>query len=134
MNFATCHEEKPAVSPLIYVMDDDLNFYVVTYRDTVKAQNLTHNPQCSFTIWQFLQMSVQAAGAVSIVEDEAKKDWVMDAFADVATRDPHFWAPIFRMKRGDYAIFKITPTWMRVLDLSSNTVRQEKSPFTDIVL
>lgn len=132
MEIATSRDNKPAVAPVIYVTDDELNFYFVTYRQSYKAQNLINNPQCSFTIWQFLQMCVQADGIAEIVEDEAKKEWVVKAFADAATKDPNFWAPIFRIKRGDYCVFKIKPTWMRVLDLTHSTVRQEDSPYTEI--
>jgi hypothetical protein len=56
----------------------------------------------------------------------------MDTFADTATNDPNFWAPIFRIHKGDYIVFRITPTWMRALDLSHNTVRQEETPFSQI--
>lgn len=134
MALATSNEEKPAVAPVIYVIDEELNFYFVTYRLSYKAQNLIKNPHCSFTMWEFLKMSVQGAGEASIVEDEKKQEWVMDAFADAATRDPNFWAPIFRIKRGDYCVFKIEPKWLRSLDLTHNTVRQKESPFTEIKL
>lgn len=132
MELATCKDNMPAVAPMVYVIDEDLNFYFVTYTHTLKAQNLVANPQCSFVVWEFLKMSIQASGIASIVEDEVKKAWVVEAFADAATKDPNFWAPIFRIKRGDYVIFKIKPTWMRVLDLTHSTVRQEGSPFTEI--
>lgn len=134
MSLATTNNSVPAVAPVVYVVDDELNFYFVTYRITRKAQNLIANPQCSFTVWQFLEMSVQGSGETSIVEDEARKEWVLEAFADAATKDPNFWAPIFRIKRGDYTVFKIKPTWLRVLDLSHNTVRAKESPFTEIKL
>jgi len=132
MDLATSHEDKPAVASAVYVIDEDLNFYFVTYRVSLKAQNLINNPQCSLTVWQFLEMSVQASGTASIVEDEEKKTWVLDGLADAATKDPNFWAPIFRIKGGDYVVFKITPTWMRALDLSQSTVRQQESPFTEV--
>jgi len=132
MEIATARDNKPAVSPVIYVIDEDLNFYFVTYRESVKAQNLINNPLCSFTIWQFSQICVQADGIASTVEDEKRKEWVIDAFADAATKDSNFWAPIFRIKRGDYCLFKIKLTWMRVLDLSHNTTREESSPYTEI--
>jgi len=132
MDLATCVDNKPAVAPVVYVIDEDLQFYFVTYTNTLKSNNLIKNPQCSFVIWEFLKMSVQASGVASVVEDEAKKEWVIEAFADAATKDPNFWAPIFRIKRGDYMVFQIKPTWMRVLDLTHSTVRQIKSPFTEI--
>ncbi len=134
MALATANEESPAVAPVVYIIDEDLNVYFVTYRMSYKAQNLIKNPKCSFSVWEFLKMSVQGSGDASIVEDEKQQGWVMDAFADAATKDPNFWAPIFRIKRGDYCVFKIKPTWLRVLDLTHNTVRQQTSPFTEIKL
>lgn len=134
MEIATSEDNKPAASVVIYVIDDDLNFYFVTHKDSRKSQHLLKNPQISFSIWEFLKMSVQVDGATSVVEDEAKKAWVVDAFGDAATRDPNFWAPIFRIKGGEYIVFKIKPTWMRVLDLTRNTVRQQETPFTEIKL
>jgi nitroimidazol reductase NimA-like FMN-containing flavoprotein (pyridoxamine 5'-phosphate oxidase superfamily) len=132
MALATANEESPAVAPVVYVIDEDLNVYFVTYRMSYKAQNLIKNPKCSFTVWEFLKMSVQGSGEAFIVEDEKQQGWVMDAFADAATKDPNFWAPIFRIHKGDYIVFRITPTWMRALDLSHNTVRQEETPFSQI--
>ena len=134
MEVATSENNKPSASVVIYVVDEDLNFYFVTQSNSYKAQHLLKNPQISMVVWDFLKMSVQADGIASVVEDEAKKSWVVDAFADAATRDSNFWAPIFRIKRGDYMIFKIVPTWMRVLDLTHSTVRQKESPFTEIKL
>jgi|GEM_PF-3206986 len=45
MDLATSHEDKPAVASAVYVIDEDLNFYFVTYRVSLKAQNLINNPQ-----------------------------------------------------------------------------------------
>ncbi len=132
MEIATSYDNKPTVSPVIYVMDADGCFYFVTYRLSCKAQNLIKNNQASLTVWEFLKMCVQVDGTTTVVEDPEKIAWVMDAFADAATKDPNFWAPIFRIQRGDYCVFKITPTWMRVLDLTHSTVRQAESPFTEI--
>ncbi len=132
MELATSYKDKPSVSPVVYIVDDDLQFYFVTYADSVKAQKLQKNPYCSFTIWESQQMSIQADGTAQVITDVQKIEWVMDAFADAATKDPHFWAPIFRIKKRSYQVFKITPTWMRSLDLSQSTVRQQKTPFTEI--
>lgn len=133
MNLATTFEDEPSVAPVIYVIDGELNFYFVTSRMSRKSQQLIQNPNCSLTVWQFLEMSVQANGIASLVEDDAKKEWVIEAFGDAATKDPNFWAPIFRISRGDYCVFKIKPTWLRTLDLTRNTIRQEGSPFIEII-
>jgi nitroimidazol reductase NimA-like FMN-containing flavoprotein (pyridoxamine 5'-phosphate oxidase superfamily) len=132
MELATSYDNQPTCSPVIYVLDDEGCFYFVTYRLSFKAQNLIKNPQCSLAIWEFLKMCVQANGVAAVVEDQNRIEWVMDEFADAATRGPNFWAPIFRIQRGDYCVFKITPTWMRVLDLTHTTVRQADFLFTEI--
>lgn len=132
MALATLADEFPAVAPMIYLVAEDLSIHFVTFRQSFKAQNLLKNPHCSFTVWEFSQMSVQASGLAEEVKDPATIQWAMDAFADKATNDPNFWAPIFRIHKGDYIVFRITPTWMRALDLSHNTVRQEETPFSQI--
>jgi uncharacterized pyridoxamine 5'-phosphate oxidase family protein len=134
MNIATTDGLKPSASVVVYVIDEHLNFYFVTHKDSYKTRHLINNPHISFSIWEFHKMSIQADGTTAVVENEAEKEWVMNAFGDAATKDPNFWAPIFRIKGGEYVLFKITPHWMRMLDLSRNTVRQHESPFTEIEL
>lgn len=73
MELATSVDNKPTVAPMVYAVDDDLNFYFITYTYTLKAENLIVNPHCSFVVWEFLRMSVQASGTASVVEDETKK-------------------------------------------------------------
>lgn len=130
---STADDNKPTASPVVYVVDEDLNFYFVTNIDTYKAKNILKNPNVSMCIWEFSNMSVQLDGTATKVEDEAKQEWVIEKFSDAATKDPNFWAPIFRIKRGDYAVFKVKPTWLRALDLSRNTVRSKESPYTEVI-
>lgn len=130
---ATTDGTKPTCSPVIYVIDDDLNFYFVTNTDSYKAQNIINNPNVSMTVWEFSKMSVQMDGVATEVKDEDKIEWVVNAFGDAATKDPNFWAPIFRIKRSDYVAFKVTPNWLRALDLSHDTVRSKLTPYTEII-
>lgn len=134
MALATKGEPAPAVAPMVYLPDENLDLYFVTFRQSYKAQNLFKHPYCAFTVWEFGQMSVQGSGQATEVTDPEKITWAMDTFADRATEDPNFWAPIFRIHKGDYVVFRISPSWLRALDLTHNTVRQEESPFTEIKL
>jgi nitroimidazol reductase NimA-like FMN-containing flavoprotein (pyridoxamine 5'-phosphate oxidase superfamily) len=132
-NISTTDGDKPTCSPIIYVIDDELNFYFVTNTDSFKAKNIVNNPKVSLSVWEFLKMSVQLDGEASEVTEEPKKEWVVEAFGDAATKDPNFWAPIFSIKRSDYVVYKIKPTWLRVLDLSHSTVRAKLTPYTQII-
>ena len=131
---ATVINNKPSVAVVVYVTDKKLNFYFVTHVGTRKAKNLLKNPYISLAIWEHYKMLIQADGKATVVKDKKTKDWVMDGFADIATADPNFWAPIFKMSGSDYIIFKITPKWIRALDLSESTVNHKGSPFTEIKL
>ena len=132
-DMSTTNGDKPTCSPIVYVVDDELSFYFVTNRDSYKAKNIISNPNVCLSVWRFSEMSVQLDGTAEEVTEEAKKEWVVEAFGEAATQDPNFWAPIFRIKRGDYAVFKIKPTWLRVLDLTHNTVRAKLTPYTQII-
>lgn len=132
MEIATSHKDKPAASIVLYMVDDDFNFYFVTHNDSYKSQNLLNNPRISLAIWKHQEMLVQVDGAAQPVIDEREKERLMDELADAATNDEAFWPPVFRIKGDKYIIFKVTPHWLRSLDLTRNTIRQEDSPFTEL--
>jgi nitroimidazol reductase NimA-like FMN-containing flavoprotein (pyridoxamine 5'-phosphate oxidase superfamily) len=134
MQLATTYEDQPGVSVLLYTIDDDLNFYFGTHADSYKIKNLNSNAKVSLVVWEFGKIQVQANGIAEIMESKEEQDKVLDKLADAATKDVNFWPPLFRIKGGEYTVIKIKPNWMRVLDLSNNTVKPEESPFTEITL
>lgn len=134
MQIATADNDQPGVSVMLYTIDDDLNFYFGTHKDSYKIKNLLKNPKISLVVWKFGEIQVQANGTTTPLEDPNEQIKIMDQLADSATKDTDFWPPLFRIKGDDYIIMKIKPNWMRVLDLTNNTVRQEDDPFTDINL
>lgn len=134
MQIATVDDDQPGVSVLLYTIDEDLNFYFGTHKNSYKIKNLLTNPKTSLVVWEFGQIQVQANGVASPVIDPKDQENILDKLADSATKDPNFWPPLFRIKGDDYIIMKIKPTWMRVLDLKTQTMRQEDSPFIDINL
>ena len=127
-------EGKPAASVMLYIVDEDFNFYVLTKRHTYKAQHLLENPRISFSVLDLKDMFLQVDGIVEELSDEESRNWVADQFADKATDIEDFWAPILWTKDKDYIAFKITPTWMRMMNLKVKTVHQEGSPFTEITV
>ena len=134
MQIATVNENQPGVSVMLYTVDDDLNFYFATHKDSFKIKNLKQNPKISLVVWEFGNIQVQANGIAEEVTESQKQLQILDKLADSATQDENFWPPIFRIKGEDYIIIKIKPNWMRVLDLTTQTIRQEETPFIDIKL
>lgn len=134
MQIATVNGDQPGVSVMLYTIDDDLNFYFGTHKGSFKIKNLAENPKVSLVVWKFGEIQIQANGEAEPVEDPDEQEKILNQLADSATKDEEFWPPLFRIKGDDYIIMKIKPNWMRVLDLTNNTVRQEDDPFTDIKL
>ncbi len=134
MQIATVSGDQPGVSVMLYTVDDDMNFYFGTHKDSFKIKNLLANPKVSAVVWEFGKIQVQINGSASPVEDSSEQAEAMEKLADSATMNSDFWPPLFRIKGGDYILMKIKPNWMRVLDLTNNTIRQEESPFIEIKL
>lgn len=132
MEIATCLDNKPAASVMLYALNDDFSLYFATHKDSYKSQNLQKNPQISLCIWEHLKALVQMDGKVEVVENEQEKSVAMDKLADAATKDKEFWPPLFRIKGDEYIIFKMSPQWGRLLDLSRSTITQEETPFVEI--
>jgi nitroimidazol reductase NimA-like FMN-containing flavoprotein (pyridoxamine 5'-phosphate oxidase superfamily) len=124
---------RPAASVMLYATDTNLHFYCATHNDSYKAKNMLDNPQVALTVWEHQKMMVQVDGVAEQVREQGKQAEVLDMLADAATHDTSFWPPVFRIKGGDYIVFHIIPTWIRVLDLTQDTMRQEDEPFTTII-
>lgn len=129
MSIAVSQNNKPQSSVLLYAMDDDFTFYFATHRDSHKAQTLLSNPAISLNVWQHGEMLVQADGTVTIIQDADAVSAVLDKLANAASKDEHFWPPVFRISGDEYIVFKITPHWMRSLNLNTAHMTESDSPF-----
>lgn len=134
MQIATVSNDQPGVSVMLYTVDDELNFYFGTHKDSFKIRNLLANPKISIVVWEFGKIQVQLNGIAEPLTNPQDQEKILDQLADSATKDKDFWPPLFRITGDEYIIMKIKPTWMRVLDLTNNTIRQETDPFTEIKL
>lgn len=135
MSLAACYEDKPLSTVLLFAIDNDLNFYFTTRSETYKTKAIEGNPKVSMSIWEHKKMLVQVDGVATKVDNLEKVNEVIDMLAESVTRIGDFWPPVIRFKgRGDYTVFKITPNWLRALDLGGNSIRQDEDPFTEIDL
>jgi nitroimidazol reductase NimA-like FMN-containing flavoprotein (pyridoxamine 5'-phosphate oxidase superfamily) len=119
---------------MLYAVDDDLNLYFATHAESYKSKNAQENPVISVSVWEHQKMLIQLDGDVETITNPDEQAKVLDMLADASTKEEDFWPPVFRIKGGDYAVFKIKPTWMRALDLENSNVHQEDSPFSEINL
>lgn len=134
MQLAYIDENKPALSVLLYYIDGDLNFYFATHADSIKSQALKKNPSVSLNVWEHNKIMVQAnCQAKEITTAERRVD-IIDKLAIAAAKNKDFWPPLLRISGEDYVVFRLVPEWMRVLDLTRDTITQKSSPFTEVKL
>ena len=124
---AFLHKEKLAVlsthasdgtidaSAIFYVIDENFDFYFTTKEETRKFQNLMANPNVSLTITDVEGLkTVQVKGAASVVTDEKE---VADRITGLINKhkvEGVPWAqPIAKLEAGQYAIIRVTPSWLR---------------------
>ena len=135
LTLALTGERGPISSPLLFAVEDDLShFYIATHRDSFKSSALQNNPRFSFSVWQFGKMLIQVDGIATEVKDEAATSSILDQLAKAASNLAGFWPPVLRIEGEGYIVFQLKPTWMRALDLSSNTILAGDNPFIEIPL
>jgi len=134
MFLATAADDRtPHVAAVFFAVDDDMRITFVTHTESRKAMNITENPRVAFSIGEHPPMNIQGGGTAIPVEGEEERRRVFDAVAEKAAGRKDVWPPIFRMQ-GEYAVYSISPSWMRMLDLESAHINEATPPFIDILV
>lgn len=134
MSAAMCGgSDRPVSTVLLFAVDDNFAIYFATRGGTYKDKALSINPMMSVSVWKHKEMEVQMSGKAAKVTDPKEIDDHLDRLVDAIEMIDDFWAPILRMK-GDYVFYRFKPDWVRVLDLSSDSLSESESGFTEFVV
>lgn len=133
MSIAVSLDNKPMASVVVFTVADDFTFHFVTQKNSYKAKALLKNPQISMAIWKINDTLVQADAVVNPVP-EAQIDAYLSAIAASNEKLNDFWPPLVRISDDEYVVFEIKPTWLRVLDLKSNTIKALDTSYKEIKL
>lgn len=131
MSVAINGAERPVSSVLFFMVDDELNFYFTTHRDSVKARSLQVNNKISLSVWSPKRMLVQASGTAHEILDKAEAEKIIDGLASVTTT-LDFWPPILQVTGDGYAAYSIKLDWLRVMELSNQKIHPT-STFTQLI-
>jgi general stress protein 26 len=133
MSLSATNEDKPLSTILLFAVDNNFNFYFVTRAETYKAKTIINNPKVSLSVWEHKKMLVQVDGVAKQIKNPTEIDNALDIIVAATEPMKDFWPPVVRFKgQGDYVIFKIKPTWVRALNITNNSIRQDETPFTEI--
>jgi hypothetical protein len=70
------------------------------------------------------------SGRAEIISDENEVDALLDNLALSADVVDGFWAPVLK-SAGEYVCYKMKPDWVRALDLSSDSISEKESMYTE---
>jgi hypothetical protein len=131
MSAAMCGgSERPVATILLFEIGDNFTVGFATKVGTYKDKALKINPLMSMAVWKNKEMEVQMSGRASEVTDETELDALLDKLALSVDRVDGFWAPVLKYS-GEYVCYKMKPDWIRVLDLSSDSISESESGFME---
>lgn len=129
-NLATVSPEgKPNAAILLYIIDDQFNFYFSTHAESQKSLNLQNHPFLSASLYQLGYMGAQIEGEAEIIQEEALRQKIINKLAEKAV-SKNFYPPLLRITGQNYVVFKIKPHIIKCLDLKNEHINEENSPFS----
>jgi general stress protein 26 len=126
--------DKPLSTILLFAIDDDFTLYFATLKSSFKAKALEENNNISIAVWGEKEMLVQANGVVEQEKDLEKAERIVEKLADSAAGLDDFWPPVLQIKGHDYSVYKTKITWLHALDLTSTSLVENQSLFSEVDL
>jgi general stress protein 26 len=119
--------QQPESATIYYAVDDDLTFYFTTKSFTRKYKNLEHNQEVSLVVGaENIPVTAQIQGRAERIQDDIEIDKRLTQLREVFTKN-NFVGPLFELvgEKNELFLFKITPTWIRWLDMREGTDHNE---------
>ncbi len=123
---ATVSKDGQAMAATVYfVVDDKFNFYFTTKAFTRKNENLHHNKNVALVVGTENEpVTAQIQGVAEQVVDETRVQWIMGEMKKIFKGNTYV-APLFQVspdQNNNVVFYKITPNWIRWLDLRGDKV------------
>ena len=110
---------KPSASTIYFLMDESLNLYFMTKKLARKFENLQYDHEIALVIGIDNEpVTVQIEGVASQITEEKEFELRLQQLKEKFFKN-EFVAPLFQLSsdKNDIIIYKITPGWIRWLDL-----------------
>jgi general stress protein 26 len=120
---STVDNEGNVHGAVIHYLYLDEQFYFVTKSETTKARHIALHNQVALTIHE--QNSLQTVQISGIAEKERSTEIISEVFKSISTpknyAEGNHFAPIVSMKKGDYVVFRVSPTTIKYHDFSKTS-------------
>ncbi|AKM78683.1 TPA: hypothetical protein DDZ49_02475 [Candidatus Wolfebacteria bacterium] len=120
----TDEDHKPNAATVLYHIDDDMNLFFMTRKQTRKYANIRRNGRIAVVVGTGDGPgTIQAEGEASVIEDGLEK-----FFAEVKENKmlkELYYGPFLLLPGADLAVVRIRLDWMRYLHLNTDTQTEE---------
>ncbi len=121
---ATSFNDEPRASTVYYYVDNDFNFYFITKQNTGKYINIQMNPRAAVVVGTGPEhITVQATGLVELINDETKKQEIIDELTNIREREHVKIVPIEEIPKFEgrhQIVFKIHSKQVMFMNLDSS--------------
>lgn len=116
---------EPEAATVLYMIDDDLNFYFITRRDTRKVENLAINKNIAIVVGTELSpITIQANGEAELLDKKELPEFI-GKLSKRKNVEELYYGPFLNIPGIDFAVFKVKLKWLRGLCLNSETKKEE---------
>lgn len=108
-------DNEPQGATVFYVVDDNLDFYFVTRKQTRKFKNIQNNPKVGIVVGaELAPATIQIQGKAELLENSEVEKVVkgmLGKFDFIET----YLGPFISIPGMDFAVFRVKINWMRYL-------------------
>ncbi len=107
-------DSEPKVSTMYFCIDDELNFYFLTAKNSKKLKNVGENNNVAVAVgFGPATITVQAGGTMEVVSDQ--DDLVDKIFGKIKFHSLDQW-PVLHLEKEGIVLLKMTPKWLTLLN------------------
>lgn len=118
---------QPMSAAVYFTVDTHFNFYFMTKNFSRKYENLESNPNVALVVGSENEpVTAQVQGKAEKIVDQQEELSVLEELKKVFFKNTYV-APLYQLseEKNKMVIYKITPTWVRWLDLRGEKVNGE---------
>lgn len=120
----TDKNHAPNAATILYHIDDDMNFFFMTRRQTRKYANIMENPRVAVVVGiGDGPGTVQAEGEAHLIEDGLET--FFENIKKHAGLAEAYYGPFLMLPGMDMAVFRVRLSWVRYLRLNTDTQTEE---------
>lgn len=106
----------PSATTIYYIVEDDFSIYFMTKSSSRKAGNIANNNHIALVVGtDNIPITVQVEGIAQEVHGKDEVIAVVGKLASASNQGEYF-APIDNLPGDKMSVYKVTPSWMRLLD------------------